>query len=89
VVTNVLSAARVRGAAHQLRNDATAKKGGELCLVKRSKPNVDGGVPGDRVQRKMTRERSLTLHMGAKGWEVNKAPSKSKLRARPPPAIRV
>jgi hypothetical protein len=40
----------LRDAAHQFRNDATAKKGGELletfCFFGRSKPNVDGGVPG-------------------------------------------
>jgi len=39
----------IRMAAHQNRNDATAKKGGELLNL-RSKPNVDGGVPGDRVR---------------------------------------
>jgi hypothetical protein len=49
----------IRDAAHLIRNDATAKKGGEL-LILRSKPNVDGGVPGDRVRRKLGRERSLT-----------------------------
>ena len=42
-----------------------AKKGGELHL--RSKPNVDGGVPGDRVHiRANARERSLRADIGPK-----------------------
>jgi hypothetical protein len=54
----------IRVAAHQIRNDATAKKGGEL-LVLRSKPNVDGGVPGDRVQqRKWPRTVAATGYRG-------------------------
>jgi hypothetical protein len=42
-------------------NDATARKGGERDFSSYgSKPNVDGGVPGDRA-RAGSRKRSLAV----------------------------
>jgi hypothetical protein len=60
----------LRDAAHSFRNDATAKKGGELLET-----NVSLGAQSrtsmvafrvDRVRRNMSRERSLSARIGAK-----------------------